>query len=197
MQEPSLALSASVKVTVASDLRSVDRGVFKCRNVAPGSMGGCSGSPAYIGSAELNIARLHSTMHAHDHIYGWARPMQHSGYWQAYVILTKNPTGFLPQDCEPGLWGEKGNRCRIDWPPSPPSLPCNDPPGLVMWSRFRTIHMYTWTPDLLLVSLHQHLVTRLRVVVDVSLICWGVVIKKKILQPSIIGLNWCKHHYCR
>lgn len=63
---------------------------------------------------------------------------QHSSYWQSYVIFTKSPTGFLPQDCEPGLWGEKGNRCRIDYSPQPPThthtphtlLPYNDPPKL-------------------------------------------------------------------
>lgn len=128
-----MALSASVKVTKGGLLpqtygQTMDRGVFKSY-VAPGSIAGCSGSPACSCSAELNTATL-APHRAHD-----PSPWLSLAYAQHSVIGKStrfspraDPTGFLPQDCVQGPWGERRNRCRID--EAPPPSRCNDPPKL-------------------------------------------------------------------
>lgn len=158
---------------------------LKRRNAAPGSIRGCSGSHAYIGSAELNIVWLHSTEHMTVSVAepGYA---QHSGYWRIYAIFTKTPTGFLPLDCELSLWGAKENRYRIDQHPQP------HPPthrmiltSLVMCSHFHTVHMYTRRPDLHLISLHQRLVTVLRREFKCVWSACFFIKKKKNVSPNV------------
>lgn len=106
--------------------QSVDWGVFKCRHVAPGSMGGCSGSLSYIGSAKLNIAWLHSTKHMTMSVPELGLCTTRWAYWQ--ICDFHQEPAWLPAT---GLWTGslgRGGESMQDWLAPRPHPPNPVPP---------------------------------------------------------------------